>query len=508
MNRSSLRPQPVSGFADRKHLFAAVAATLALFSAAVAQPAGTLQTISEGTPALLTLEEAVERTLTANPDLGAARYALEAAAEERRAAVGLRLPQLTLTGAYAYLEKDIGVDLNRAKGSIDRLAGDLLSGGIVPPGLLPSIEALLRPIIESNWNLKVQDRSLGFLGGEATLPIWMGGRINAAVRAARIGEASAREELYRRRGVLITEVVERYYGLALALQVVEVRRQAVAGMQRHLDDARELERNGMIAASERLYVEVKASEAERALADAQLQVETIRSALAGTLGGDTAAGTPATAMFLLERLEPVGFFRELAERHNPLLGSVALKRQLAEEGVRLKRAEFLPQVVAMGGGSFYNYQVSGIVPRWAVGIGIRIKLFDGLQRERGYAAARRTVREVEELERAAATGIGVLIEQRYNELESSRYRFASLEQSLVFAEEYLRMKEIAFREGVAPSSDLIDAELNLAAVRAERLEAAYRFDLALARLLETAGAGECYTACLRRSDLRIVRFDR
>lgn len=456
----------------------------------------------------MTLEEAVARTLSDNPTLGAADYALRAATEERRAAVGLRLPQISLTGAYAYLEKDIGVDLNRAKGPVDRLTGDLIASGIVPPALLPSLDLLLRPILESNWNLKVQDRSLGFIGGEVTLPIWMGGRINAANRAARLGEASAATEVRRQRGALVTEVVERYYGLALALQVVEVRRQAVAGMRSHLEDARELERNGMIAASERLYVEVKTSEAERAFDDALLQVATIRSALSGTLGDGIAVGTPVTAMFLLDRIEPLDFFRALAEEHNPLLADVALKRRLAEEGVRLQRAEFLPQVVAMGGGSFYNYQVAGIVPRWAVGIGIRIKLFDGLQRERKYAAARRTVGEVEELERAAVTGIGVLVEQRYNELESSRNRFASLERSLAFAEEYLRMKEIAFREGVAPSSDLTDAELNLAAIRAERLEAAYAFDLALARLLETAGAGECYTACLRRSDVRTVHFDR
>ena len=202
------------------------------------------------------------------------------------------------------------------------------------------------------------------------------------------------------------------------------------------------------------------------------------------------------------------FYRTLAEEHNPLLGTVSLKRQLAEEGVKVKRAEFLPQIVAMGGGSFYNYQVSGIVPRWAVGIGIRIKLFDGLQRERNYAAARQTVLQVGELEREAATGIAMLVEQRYNELANFRSRIASLEHALSFAEEYLRMKEIAFREGIAPSSEVIDAELNLAAIRTERLQAAYGFDLALARLLETTGAADCYASYLRRRDARPVLFDR
>ncbi len=455
----------------------------------------------------MTLDEALFVTLTENPALAASDYALRAAAEERRAAVGLRLPQLALTGAYAYLDKDIGVDLNRAKGTFDRLTSELLSSGLIPPSLIPSIQGLLQPILESNWNLKMQDRSLGFIGGEVTLPIWMGGRIGAAIRAARLNEQTLHLQRQGQRCALVSQVVERYFGLALALQVVEVRRQVVAGVRSHLDDAVELERNGVIAASERLYAEVKMAEAERDLEDARLQVATIRSALSGTLGG-AEAGTPVTAMFLLDRLEPLSFYRTLAEEHNPLLGTVSLKRQLAEEGVKVKRAEFLPQIVAMGGGSFYNYQVSGIVPRWAVGIGIRIKLFDGLQRERNYAAARQTVLQVGELEREAATGIAVLVEQRYNELANFRSRIASLEHALSFAEEYLRMKEIAFREGIAPSSEVIDAELNLAAIRTERLQAAYGFDLALARLLETTGAADCYASYLRRRDARPVLFDR
>ena len=159
-------------------------------------------------------------------------------------------------------------------------------------------------------------------------------------------------------------------------------------------------------------------------------------------------------------------------------------RRLAEEGVRAQRAEFFPQVVALGGASFYNYQVAGLVPRWAVGVGVSFKLFDGLNREYKYSAARQTARRVGELESKAGHDIAVLVEQLYNQLQSYRNRMRSIESSLAFAEELLRIRNAAFLEGMGSSSDLIDAELNLAAVRAERLQAAYNFDTLLARLLE------------------------
>ena len=56
----------------------------------------------------LSLEEALRTTLTDNPAMKAAAHEERAAQQERRAAIGLRLPRIGLTGAYAYLGKDIG----------------------------------------------------------------------------------------------------------------------------------------------------------------------------------------------------------------------------------------------------------------------------------------------------------------------------------------------------------------------------------------------------------------
>ena len=84
----------------------------------------------------------------------------------------------------------------------------------------------------------------------------------------------------------------------------------------------------------------------------------------------------------------------------------------------------------------------------------------------------------------------------------------SIDASLTFAEEYLRMKNAAFLEGMASSSDLIDAELNLAGVRTERLQAAFHFDLLLAQLLEAAGSSDDFAAYARRSDARAIYFEK
>ena len=455
----------------------------------------------------LSLEEALEMTLSDNPAIRAAEFNRRAAQQERRAAIGLRMPQIGITGSYADLGKDIEIDLNNMKAPVQNLAGQILQSGMIPSDYIPSISQMLSGAMAASWALPLQDRSLGFVGGDVTVPLWMGGKINAANRAARINEQTARSQGIQQRNALVSELVERYYGLALARQVVVVRQQVVDGVRKHLEDAAALEAQGMISRSEKLYVEFKMSEAERDLQNAQSQVETIAAALNSTIG-QTDNYQPVTAMFILERIEPLDHFRTLAAERNPLLDQVDQKRRLAYEGVRAQRSSFLPQVVAMGGMSFYDYQVSKVLPRWAVGVGVNFKLFDGLNREYKYSAAKQTVRRVEALQDKAGNDISVLVEKLYNQMENYRTQMASIEASLAFAEEYLKTKNAAFLEGMSSSTDLIDAELNLAKVKTERIEAAYRYDVSLAQLLEAAGISDEFTAYMRRQDARRITFEK
>ena len=479
-----------------------IAVKIAFMAAAMTPAAMSAQETGQ----MLSLDEAIAVTLTENPALKAAAYEERAAQQERRAAIGLRMPQINVSGAYAYMAKDIGFDFNDLKGPAKDLAGKVLGSGLITdPAIIQGIQGLLNPMMGADWFLKVQDQSLGFVGGEVTVPIWMGGKINAANRAAKINEKTAVEQGNQTRNALISELVERYFGLALATQVVEVRQQVVDGVRKHLEDARALEKNGMIAQTERLYVEFKMAEAERELANAKLQAETIASALSNTLGREN-DWRPVTAMFILGKVEELAYYQDLAQTRNPLLSQVSLKRELAQEGVRAQRANFLPQVAAIGGGSFYNYQVAGLVPRWAVGVGVNIKIFDGLNREYKYSAAKQTVRRVGELQNKAGKDISVLVEKLYNQMMNYRNQMTSIDSSLKFAEEYLRMKNAAFLEGMSSSSDLIDAELNLAGVRTERLQAAYNYDLLLAQLLEAAGISDEFPAYARRNDAQAIHF--
>ncbi len=62
-------------------------------------------------------------------------------------------------------------------------------------------------------------------------------------------------------------------------------------------------------------------------------------------------------------------------------------------------------------------------------------------------------------------------------------REINLASSIELAQENLTLRQKAFAQGVSTSTDVVDAELNLASVKTQRAAAKYNYVIALSRLL-------------------------
>ncbi|MBR2443704.1 MAG: TolC family protein [Rikenellaceae bacterium] len=433
----------------------------------------------------LTLDDAFSLGFERNPAIVATEYAEQAAHRKRQAAIGLFMPKISVKGAYTHLDKDIKINFNPMLSSFSPILGE----GLAMLGL--------------DLSYTLQHRNTAFLGGDVVMPIFAGGKIWTANRAAKIEEERTRQQSRQVHGALIVEIVERYFGVALARRGVAIREEAIAVVAQHLHDVAILEREGMAVESERLYAEYRLAEAERDLHRAHLQLETARKALQTSLG-TTEVVEPSTPMFLLSKIEPLEYFVAMAELHNPQLGEVNRLRELARMNLRLHRADYFPEIAAMGGMVFCNHQLSPLVPRMAVGIGLNFKIFDGLNREYKAAAARLQLRRVEALEQKAEQDISLLVEDLYNKVQSVLATLSAVERSERFAKEFLRAKQRAFSEGMATVTDVVDATLNLSRARLEREQTAYDFDVALARLLNASGMGEAFMQYLHAPSAQSV----
>lgn len=418
----------------------------------------------------LTLDEALARMEAANDTLAAARQAKSVAEYEKKAAFGLHFPTVAASVRWTRIDEPIVIDVPPVA------LPDALGGAAVGPISLPS--------------MPVQDDT--FVKGRitATMPLYAGGRIQAVNQAAssRVSEAGAR--LRETDSRLMREMVSRYYGLRFARKVVEVRRDYLNGMERHLAEAKQLEASGMISRSERLHAEVARAEADRVLKRSVRDQAIADTALANLLAveeGEHEETIPVSPLFLSREIEPLEHFTTAALRLSPLLRRIDEKGAQAEAGVKAETGALLPKVYLFATREMLTEDLTILEPEWAVGVGVEVPIFEGLSSVNRLRAARARRAQLGHLSSQARKDIATLTENLYHEVVAQVEQYDALKTSRALAEELVRVKTRAFEEGYATSLDVVDARLTQAGVDIKQLKAVYDYDVALARLLETAG---------------------
>jgi len=399
----------------------------------------------------------------------AADVGVDRAAQVRAAQRGLYWPSVGMVGLYAHLNDRLFVDLS----SLRSLLLALNPGAPIPP---------LTATVLKNDPVKT---SLS-----ASWTVFAGGRILAANRAAQAGLDVAGAERRDAQQGIITELVDRYFKRRLAAEVLEVRRQALATLDRHRDDARRLQGAGQIARTEELRAEVAWSEADRDYRKALRDVDLASAALRAILGTDDSV-TPASELPTAAALQTIDQYLSAADTSNPDLARLAALQRQSHQGIAAARAEYLPVVRLFGQQELFQARLNSTTdPQWIVGVELKWALFDGFGREHRLSAARLSEQEVSLRREGAQRDIRTLVQSRYDDYASALEQYSSLQSSLDLATESLRSEQKAFAEGVGTSLSVVDAELSLSRIQVGRLTAQYDMIVALARLLEASGQSD------------------
>ena len=438
-------------------------------------------------------DEALVMMMERNKAISSAKYGVDASYREYRATQGLRMPKADLVGCYTVMQHSIDIDLGGTKGVVtESLEGIIKSGvteGIITPTIASFLTDGLTPLMSADWRYTLQNRHFGFVGATVTMPIYLGGRIDIASRIAKLNIDGAQIGLNGVESALVTELVERYYGVILAREVAAVKEFVVKGVRQHLHDAEAMEEQGVVAHSVVLYLQYKLSEVERDYSDAVSKLQIAKRGLQTTLQGDEEV-LPLDHMFIVDDIGNVDYYRDNALNLNSAISAVENAQRLGAEGVNLARSAFMPEVVAMGGASLYSYNLSNMLPRWAVGVGLSMPLFGGLSKQERYRAAKSVERSVNDMMDKVREDILLLVDKEYYELQNALLNITSSKRSIAFAESYYTTALEGFREGVTPSSELMDARIALAATEVEYLDAVYNYIVSLARLLELSGLSD------------------
>ena len=443
----------------------------------------------------LTFSLAEEMMLSGNLEIQTAREVVRLSEIELKAMRGLRYPNIDFMGGYMLMQRDVEIDLGGSKGALSNATQHIINegvdNGIISPGVAEFIASGISPLLAADWSFILQKRSAMLGAVSLVQPIYMGGKINAAIASAEIEVSSARYKLQATINRKLTELVELYYGVIIAQMAVDLRQKSVDGLRNHLEDAQALEQEGMIPNSEVLYVKYKLSESERDLHLAHSKLTIAQDALSRLLGCNVNEKL-ANRIFIVETIYSLEYYIENGINLNPILLDVKSKIALSEQGVNIARAELLPQVAAFGGAIVASHNLTELMPRWNIGVGMQLNIFDGLGKERRLMAAKQANRVAHTAINDAESEIRLLINNEYYSVINSLYDVSSCNSTIEFTRSYLQAKSEGFKEGLTPSSEVVDAQIALCGAELERSVAAFSFCKSLARLLEASGLSHTF----------------
>ena len=462
----------------------------------------------------LSLNHAVDIALESNPRVLQYRERVAQRTFEDREAWGRFLPQVRLEGAYNHLNDPMSIDLNPIRSAMIQIqAGNqvefaniyrLLQAqapltaaerGALYRQYSGALNGMIPPFVET---FKQQDyKQLAVIGVQ---PLFTGGKILAAKKAAKYERRYSDIELNKIANETTNDVVRQYLAVTLVSEAVAVRTDVLAGMKRHQTDAKRLFEEGVIAKAHLLRAEVAVAEAERGLSDEQNRLAIATAALRNTLG--FSANTPielsdSLAMMPLSDSLPV--WQNEAVRNQPLLAMVSEKQKTAAQKSVVERADMLPQFAAFGKYETYPQYLSSLEPRWVIGVQASFKLFDGAQAFHRYQSARHLQKEVGYMKDQATLQIQLWVEDSYLRTRNAEAKYHALQASRSLAEETVRQNELRFSNGMATSLEAIDARLQWEKNRIDIIQSKYEYLAGMSELYLAAGKTPDFVAAWQTS---------
>jgi len=465
----------------------------------------------------VTFSEAYEQMHQNSHVLKQAGFEIREKEADKKAAFGLRAPRVFVTATAVQMADPLTLDLTPVRDAINPLyevlgkygnfsgvpnpdpktsgAMPVLPDNISTQVLRGKIQEGQKAINAAEWDKMIQEKQFASVNANFVWPLYTGGKINAANKASQIYEEEAGLHQKQKEGELLSELATRYFGLVLAEQACKVRGQVAEAMKKHLFDSQKLSEQGQIAKVEFLHAQVANSDAERELKKANRESIVVKRALQNTMAvSDSNDLAPASQLFILKNVEDESFFIELALRNNPQLQQVDSKRELAATGVKLEKSNYLPTVALTGTYDLADKDLSPYVPQWLVGVGLNWSVFEGNARRRKLQAAQFKEDQVEEAGLKAEEDIKTGIKKLHQQLGMQVEQLEDLDKTLEFAKTYVESRDKAFHEGLSTSTELVDANLLLAKVKIDRLQAMYNYDVTLATLLQICGSPDMFLA--------------
>ena len=422
---------------------------------------------------ILTLDQSIKIALDRSLSILSAKEEIKARESKERSAKADFYPKLSTSYSYTRLDDDT---VNAAKHTA--YPWD--------------------PISETHyqWVTPTYNRNTYELNLTLTQPLFTGWKITTAHELASLGVDTARIQKDIVIQNLILSVKEAYFGILKAQKLENVARQALEQLKEHLRLSQAFYDEGIIPKNDLLETEVKMAQARQDLIKATNVVEIAKSRFNNLLRREINQEVLIKDIldYHPEKFSLNGCFKRARENRLEI-NAASLVVAAAEKQVKLSKSDYYPTVSLLG-----NYQRQSFdvflqseegkdVDKGTIMLMGEWTFWEWGKKRYDVSAARAQVAKAKNILNEIKDNIRLEVKNSYLYLRDVEKYIHVTRTAIVQAEENFRMNEERYKQQVATSTNLLDAQTLLTQAKSSYFNSLSEYNIAKARLERTMGVG-------------------
>lgn len=476
----------------------------------------------------LTLEECRQMAIESNRDLEQARAKVEMAGYDRKIALANYFPKVSATGAYIHnsrdlslLSKDMSNNLQNAgttiQGIKDQKMQELMQLIQSKPEIAqqimsnPDIQQFIAGLQQMDYSaainqigssvndlftIDIKNIAAGVISAQQ--PVFVGGKIIAANRIAKLAEELSRTQYDQKYEEILVEVDQAYWQIVSVANKKELAESYADLLHKMENDVAVAVKEGVATESDALQIKVKANEADMLLTKANNGLTLAKMLLCKeiglpldsdiTLADETLSDIPLPEMLEEKNLDDI--YADRAETK-----SLELASQIYEGKVDVARADMMPQIALTANYIVTNpnlyhgfsHKFGGMV---SAGVMVNIPIFHGFEAIQKTRKAK-TEASLYRLQLDDAKDlINLQVTQLRKQREEAYEHLRMAESNLENAEENMRVATIGFEEGVIEANTALAAQTAWLQAHSEYIDAGIELQMNAVNLRKAEG---CYS---------------
>ncbi len=404
----------------------------------------------------ITLKEAIDLSIANSHLIKNNKAKIAEATAAVKEANERRLPDVSVTGSYVYLPVSPNITMK-----------DAAPGAGGP---------------------KVSQAIYGMMN--ASLPLYTGGKLKYGIESAKYLEQAIRLDADDNKEGLILNTINAYSNLYKSKTAVALVKENLDQSNQRVKDFTNLEKNGLIARNDLLKVSLQSSTIELALLDAEsnYKLASVNMALMLGLPEQTILLADAESLQQTGTLKTIEEYEQLALQGRKDIGALALRKKVAELGIKSVKADYYPSLALTAG------YIAADIPNFltitnAITVGVGVKY--------NFASLWKTKSKMEQAEakvqQAAASqdmlndNIRLQINEAYQGYLLSQKKIEVYQKAVEQAAENYRITKNKYDNALATTTDLLDADVAQLQTKLNVSNATADAAVAYNKLLQTAG---------------------